>query len=483
MTTLKQTVRKGTIDALDAGYWQIKDDTCTWSNGFSNNLGFLSKDIEPSLNFFIDNLIHPEDKQIFKDNFFGFVANDLQFSQHLQILNKKGEYLDFICKTNANLPVDLSENGQFLFFFKKKSKTPKKVKRNNFYYQETAEMTSTGSWYIDFEKRKSYWDFETKRILGYPEDYIPSLKDSHLYFAEEHHQKVSEMFMKCAMEGTPFNVEIKMLRSDGTEFWTKAISKAVYDDAKDIVGIRGVFQDINDDKIKTLKLQKTSDIIASQNNRLFNFAHIVSHNLRSHTSNLQLISELVESSEEVEEKLELMGSVKSVSESLSQTIEHLNEIVTIQTKTDHTKSTVVFEETLKSVTNAIGHLITANNAEVISDFSQVPTINYVPAYLDSILLNLLTNAIKYKHKDRTPVVNLKTYQKDHRIILEVSDNGAGIDLKTFGENIFGMYKTFHYNEDAVGIGLFITRNQIESLNGEISVESSVGNGTTFKIIF
>ena len=77
----------------------------------------------------------------------------------------------------------------------------------------------------------------------------------------------------------------------------------------------------------------------------------------------------------------------------------------------------------------------------------------------------------------------KDVKNEDRLILEISDNGIGIDLEKFGDKLFGMYKTFHYNKDAVGIGLFITKNQIESLNGEIFVESIVNEGTTFTIKF
>ena len=123
------------------------------------------------------------------------------------------------------------------------------------------------------------------------------------------------------------------------------------------------------------------------------------------------------------------------------------------------------------------------NVIIESDFSEAQSIQYIPAYMESILLNLITNAIKYKHEDRNAIIKLKTYVKNDKTILEVKDNGRGIDMDKFGKKLFGMYKTFHYNEDAVGIGLFITKNQIESLNGEIFVESEVEKGTTFKIQF
>ena len=49
--------------------------------------------------------------------------------------------------------------------------------------------------------------------------------------------------------------------------------------------------------------------------------------------------------------------------------------------------------------------------------------------------------------------------------------------------LFGMYKTFHKHEEARGIGLYITRNQIEAMKGSVSVKSEVGVGTSFKIVF
>jgi signal transduction histidine kinase len=67
--------------------------------------------------------------------------------------------------------------------------------------------------------------------------------------------------------------------------------------------------------------------------------------------------------------------------------------------------------------------------------------------------------------------------------LTISDNGIGIDLKRFGDKLFGMYKTFNGNPDARGIGLFMTKNQIEAMGGSISVESEPGNGTTFIVTF
>lgn len=471
------------INDLDASYWELKDNTSYWSSAFINGLGYTPDDVTIRLNFFLDKLIHPRDKDLFRDNFYSLVDNNIDFTQNIQVKKKKGSFKEFTCKTNSESNIDTPDGSKVIFFFKNKIKTSKKFKVKNFYYRESAEMMSTGSWYIDLIERKSYWDKETRRILGYPEDYIPSLTIASDYYAEEHYELAKDCFFNCAKTGIPFNIEIKMITANKRVFWAKAIGKPVYNNKKEIIGLRGVFQDIDNEKLKTLSLQKTSDIIASQNSRLFNFAHIVSHNLRSHTSNLSLILQLIEDTKSIDEKLELTESIKDISDSLNTTIEHLNDVVSIQTKTDQNKVKVSFEKVLNSVLKSIRHIISEGNVSIRSDFSKVEHIDYIPAYMESILLNLVTNAIKYKHEDRDASIELKTHIQGKKVVLTVKDNGCGIDMEKFGSKLFGMYNTFHYNSDAVGIGLFITKNQIESLNGEIFAESEVGKGTTFKIHF
>lgn len=471
------------LDDIDIAYWEIKhNDDVYWSKAFIKSLGYSLKKITIELDFFLS-IIHKHDCKLFKNNFYAFQKNGTDFRQSMLVKGKKGKYKEFVCTTKSGVFDNVNDESKFIFFHKRKFKTNKELKKNKFYYKETAEMTQTGSWYIDFLKRKSYWDQQTRRILEYPEDYIPSLKDSSKYYPKEHQRFARYTFLECGIKGKSFNVEIKMLTKNGREFWVKAMGKPLFNDKKEIIGVRGVFQDIDAVKTRALNLQRTSDIIASQNKRLFNFAHIVSHNLRSHTSNLTLITELINSFDNAEEKLDLLSNVEDIAKSLNETIEHLNEVVTIQTSTNKSKTLIKFENILNQVLTSISQIIAKGKATINADFSELKEIEYIPAYLESIMLNLITNAIKYRHPDRDPVINIKSSLVDSKPVLKISDNGIGIDLNKFGNKIFGMYKTFHYNKDAVGIGLFITKNQIESLNGQIYVDSMVDNGTTFKIEF
>ena len=431
------------IQDFNTGYWEIHSDPNReiWSEKFYKTLGYQKEDIHPNIDYFLDHLIHKEDIDIFRDNFLNYQKNKINFKQHIKILNKKGEHILFRCTTNDELPVNIKSEVSFIFFFEVKLEPQKTtVLKDNFYYKETAQMTSTGSWYVDFIKKESYWDFETRRILEYPDDYIPSLKDSANYYAEDSRQQAADLFFNCAMLGTPFNTEIKMVTAHGRIFWAKAIGKPIYNKTKEIIGIRGVFQDIDEAKKKELSLQQSIDIIASQNSRLFNFAHIVSHNLRSHTSNLSLLVQLIENIEDPKEKEKLIGEFKTISTNLNTTIEHLNEIVTIHTNNQQERVPVKFEDALQLVINGISHMIKINNAQIHTDFKAYDEIKYIPAYIESILLNLITNAIKYKHPDRDPIIHIRTYIDKNRKILKVSDNGKGIDLKLHKDKVFGMYK-------------------------------------------
>jgi len=110
-------------------------------------------------------------------------------------------------------------------------------------------------------------------------------------------------------------------------------------------------------------------------------------------------------------------------------------------------------------------------------------VNCIPAYLESILLNLVTNAIKYSDEKKEIKISFDVSDVDDYLILHVSDNGVGIDMERYGGSIFGLYKTFHGHEDSRGVGLYITKNQIETMGGKIEVESKPNVGTTFKVYF
>lgn len=232
------------------------------------------------------------------------------------------------------------------------------------------------------------------------------------------------------------------------------------------------------------KLKGLLQLTTNQNNSLLNFAHIVSHNLRSHAANLSMITGFL-LDEEIgpREQKESLGMLDRASSGLNETIAHLNEVVQVKLETEKKLKVISLKQIVDKVLQDVSALVNENQIKVELSVPGQTTIKGVAAYVESVILNLITNAIKYTDPEKQGLVSIKVDEDDKYILMRVSDNGLGIDLDRYGEKMFGMYKTFHRNKDARGIGLFITKNQIESMGGTIEVESKVNLGTTFTVKF
>lgn len=244
----------------------------------------------------------------------------------------------------------------------------------------------------------------------------------------------------------------------------------------------GYLWDITESIKRREELKHFAEMTSEQNKRLLNFTYIVSHNIRSHVANLLGIMNILKSDDpQVKETfVPLMEeSVKNLDESLK----NLNDIVNIQTQVNLTSRAInlhnAIEKTLLNLKLAITHAGAEIRNLVPEDF--VLTTN--AAYLDSILLNLLSNAVKYRSPERKPVIEISLDKQGRETILAVRDNGLGIDIEKYKSLLFGMYKTFHKNKDAKGLGLFITKTQVEALGGKIDLESEVNKGTTVRVYF
>ncbi|CAM3306504.1 PAS domain-containing sensor histidine kinase [Zobellia roscoffensis] len=248
-------------------------------------------------------------------------------------------------------------------------------------------------------------------------------------------------------------------------------------------GLVGISMDITDLKQKEQELRDLINVTSHQNKKLVNFAHIVSHNLRSHTANFSMLLDFLANEKNENEKSNIIKMLTQASDNLLETLENLNEVVAINTNINLEKKPVRLNQRIVSVKRNLKAFLVNNNAKIVNAISEHTTIKVIPAYIDSILMNFITNAVKYRHPDRPPLITLSTISENGYVVLSIEDNGLGIDLKKYGNKLFGMYKTFHDHSDARGIGLYITKNQIEAMNGKVTVASKVGLGTTFKIYF
>ncbi|OEY71345.1 PAS domain S-box protein [Salegentibacter salarius] len=270
------------------------------------------------------------------------------------------------------------------------------------------------------------------------------------------------------------------IRKDGSKF-TVLLSITSIKKDDEITGYLGVAVDISELKRVENEIKSLLDITQDQNNRLKNFAHIVSHNLRSHSSGIIGLLDVLENDHPELESNELFKMVSRGAENLQQTVEDLSDVISVSFNKANLHAVNLYEVIEKNI-DSLSNQIRNVNIRIENLVDKNTKIQGVPAYIESIVLNFITNAIKYKSPERDSYLKIYSKVKKDKTILFFEDNGLGMDLKRHGDRLFQMYKTFHTHKDSRGLGLFITKNQIESMNGKILVESKEDVGTTFKII-
>jgi PAS domain S-box-containing protein len=223
--------------------------------------------------------------------------------------------------------------------------------------------------------------------------------------------------------------------------------------------------------------------LEEQNRQLDEFAHIISHNLRAPVNNIKALLNFINDSSRIGDYQLIFEKIKNVTFNISETMNELLETIRIKKNYEIERVEIRFKDILDKVVQSLEGELIESGATVTYNFNNAPKIYYSKPYLESILQNLISNAIKYRSPSRIPEIFVSTDLVKNGIELRVRDNGLGIDLKQFGNKLFGLHKTFHENKEARGVGLFLTKTQIETLGGSITAESEVDKGTTFIIQF
>ncbi|WP_282068046.1 sensor histidine kinase [Olleya namhaensis] len=346
------------------------------------------------------------------------------------------------------------------------------------------ENSGIGVWDWNAKTNVVIYSKESKKIIGFKDDEIGS--EASEWDNRVHREDRADYYEDFNDHITGVNSNYinihRVLHKDDTYRWILDQGKIIdRDTAGNPLRIVGTHTDITKQKEAELSLKKSIDVITDQNNKLKSFAHIVSHNLKQHAGNFESILKFHEEADSDAEKQEMVRHLRTVSKSLSKTLNSLSQIVTLQSKESIRDKNIKIGKEVNAVIEELTFIISESSTIIYNNVRSNCNVYFSASYLHSILQNLITNAIKYKHPDRNPVITIDSDCIDDDLELTISDNGKGIDLEKFGKDIFGLYKTFHHNEDAEGVGLYLVKNQVEAFGGTISIDSKIDVGTTFKI--
>nr|WP_321228095.1 PAS domain-containing sensor histidine kinase [uncultured Psychroserpens sp.] len=357
-------------------------------------------------------------------------------------------------------------------------------------WQIALENTNVGLWDYDAIRNEVYYSKQSKKILGFKEN---ELTNSATEWNRRVHPEDSETYFKdfnAHINGSLdiYENEHRILCKDGTYKWILDKGKVIERNAKGKpTRIIGTHTDISYRKKKEEQSERYLELITSQNERLHNFTHIVSHNLKTHIGNFENILEFLDEPNSEEEKLQLFQHLKTISKALSTTIVDLDDIISIKTKSNSNdlNERVNIYNCAEKVINGLEMDIAHNDIAIYNSIRKDDFISVNRSYLESILHNLITNGIKYKSNNRNSKIILQSVHTKNELKILVGDNGIGIDTNKYKNKIFEIYQTFHgtKRDDSRGVGLHITKTQMETLGGTIEVESKLGEGSTFILTF
>ncbi len=308
-------------------------------------------------------------------------------------------------------------------------------------------------------------------------------KSAKSLFLSEKSEETFAGIQQKRVQGVSDNYQLKVVNKVGETRWWFISGAPNYNDSGQLIGSIGIHLDVTDQKRLQDEQQLLLTLTQNQNDRLKNFAHIVSHNLRSHTINIKSLNELMMVEKPELKELELSKFMTKATNNLLETIEHLSEVAILNTNEQKQLEKIDLADTVIKAIHNVKALAIISKVKIINELEGNEIVLGIPAYIESVVLNILTNAIKYRSPNRKGFVKLSCGLERNYLTLRIEDNGLGIDLEMHGQKLFGMYKTFHKHPDSRGIGLFITKNQVEAMGGRVEVESQVDKGTIFKIFF
>ena len=250
-------------------------------------------------------------------------------------------------------------------------------------------------------------------------------------------------------------------------------------EAKEIIEQQHKKIKLRNENLEVQVEKRTKDLV-EYNYKLEQFAFISSHNLRGPVARILGLGQLLElpGKNEQDEKT-IKEKLIITTKEMDRVVKDLNSILEIRDHSSDFFSEINLAEELELVKVTIEGEMDQAKAVLHADFSNAPIVKTVRSYLDSMLYNLISNAIKYQNPQHPPIISITSEYRGNFTCIIVSDNGIGIDLAKHGNRLFTIHARFHDHVEGRGLGLYLIKKQLDSLGGKIEVTSELNKGTSF----
>jgi len=292
--------------------------------------------------------------------------------------------------------------------------------------------------------------------------------------------------MNAHIEGRTESFEdtMRMRTRSGDWKWIHTKANAQERDEQGVATrLTGIHLDIDVIKKKETELIHISQELLRNNNDLRQFSYVISHNMRAPVASIAGLLHVIDEDMRKADKRDVIGKIDICTQILMNTMEDLNNILNSKSATGKSGDSILVHQRVMVLGEMFREQLDSINARLDIDQQNENRIWFPLEVFDGIVMNLISNAIKFRNPVHTLRMKIFVQEEEHFVRLLVTDNGMGIDMSRFGDKLFGLYQRFHPQTAGKGIGLYISKTQMESLGGKIEIESVPGKGTTFSVLF
>lgn len=313
------------------------------------------------------------------------------------------------------------------------------------------------------------------------------------FIVPEDRVRVEGAFAALTGETPSVDIEYRITRPDGEARWVRSRGFQVRNGAGKLIRLIGIITDITEPRRLQAQLM-VSDRMASVGTLAAGMAHEINNPLAAVIANLDFIAESLGRSvpepapagspppRDVWLREELKGPLEDAREAAQRVRFIVRDLkIFSRSPSDEPPTTVdvrpIIESSLRMAWNEIRH-----RAHLVKDFGPVPGVLANEARLGQVFLNLIVNAAQALPEGRAEhnEIRVRTRVDGSRVVIEVSDTGPGIPPEIIGR-IFDAFFTTKAVGVGTGLGLAICQRIVTDLRGELTVESTVGKGTTFRV--
>ncbi|GAB3162937.1 hypothetical protein GCM10027291_01630 [Telluribacter humicola] len=354
-------------------------------------------------------------------------------------------------------------------------------------YEIVTRVTQDAIWDYDVATNKATWGGGFGLLFGY--DMAKEVTNMEAWISKIHPDDLPWFMDGYAQsfqqpDVNQFEATYRAQKSDGTYATVLGRGFIVRDQDGNPTRIVGAIQDITRHIEREQEREKLIKELSQANAELKQFTYITSHNFRAPLSNLLGLLDLMKAIPIEDPMLaEIIEGFRKSTTALHETVNDLIQVLITKGNPSQSKEQLSIREVFDKVYHQIRISVEEAGTEIQYDDQLAPMVYFDRSYLESILLNLLTNSVKYRSYQRALRINITTRDTGDSVQLLFSDNGIGMDLDRYRDRLFGLYQRFHDRPDSKGLGLYLVKSQIEALGGSIDVESQVDQGTTFTITF